>query len=312
MVDYLEPSEQASSGHKLGQLVGDWFQDCFVLPLLEGLAGDLRLYLDHRLKTRTARGEKIEWADEHGNCVDYDFVLELNGSDDNRGTPVAFFESFWRRGSRHSKDKARDDSGKLSPMRDVYPTARFLGIIAAGDFTTPARELIRSREIDLLYIPKQKIIECFQKLNLAIDYEDKSSEGYKAQMAQEFEAGLTAKAKVIAADYLRELVTPTVIQGYISRVRSSLSSLPLEIRIRGERRSKPKVFDSVDAVSEFLEQERLPFDYSEAEELYAYDAIYSDGFEFSRDALTLETLRKLNSQIKQLDDHMRLLSKPSK
>jgi hypothetical protein len=309
MADYIEQTEQASSGHKLGQLVGDWFQDYFVLPLLQELASHLGLYLDHRLKSRTVRSEKIEWSDEDGNSVDYDFVLELNGSDDTRGIPVAFFESFWRRGSRHSKDKARDDSGKLIPMRHTYPTARFLGIIASGDFTAPARDLIKSREIDLLYIPKQKIIECFQMLNLVMDYDDKSSEGYKAQIAQQFEAGLTQKAKAEASRFLRELLTHHVIQGYIDRVRASLSALPLEIRIRGERRSKPEVFASVDAATEFLKHDSLRFNYSDAEELLAYDAVYSDGFEFARDSLTLESLRKLNSEIKRLDDHMRLLSR---
>lgn len=33
-----EEKEQSSAGHKLGQLVGDWFQDCFVMPLLQEVA----------------------------------------------------------------------------------------------------------------------------------------------------------------------------------------------------------------------------------------------------------------------------------
>ena len=57
---------------------------------------------------------KIQWKDEDGNTVDFDFVLELDGTPDSVGVPVAFVECFWRRGSRHSKDKARDDSGKLA------------------------------------------------------------------------------------------------------------------------------------------------------------------------------------------------------
>ncbi len=124
-----------SSGHKLGQLIGDWAERYFVLPLLQKVADELGLFLDSRFVDRLARGEKILWPDADGNSVDYDFVLELNGTPDKLGIPVAFIESFWRRGSRHSKDKARDDSGKLAPMREIYPTARFLGIIAIGAFT---------------------------------------------------------------------------------------------------------------------------------------------------------------------------------
>jgi hypothetical protein len=127
----MAEQELSSAGHKLGQLVGDWFEEHFVLPLLTKVAAHLNLYLDHRFRDRAVRaGEKIIWQDADGNRVDYDFVLELEGSDSKKGIPVAFLESFWRRGSRHSKDKARDDSGKLMPMRDTYPTARFLNNLA--------------------------------------------------------------------------------------------------------------------------------------------------------------------------------------
>jgi hypothetical protein len=120
---------QASAGHKLGQSVGDWFEQFFVLPLLQDVAARVNLFLDTRFSARPARGPKLSWPDEHGNEVDYDFVLEVDGSAEQRGVPVGFVECFWRRGARHSKDKARDDTGKLRPMRDTYPTARFLGIV---------------------------------------------------------------------------------------------------------------------------------------------------------------------------------------
>ena len=118
----MADKEHASAGHKLGQLVGDWFEQYFVLPLLQKVAAALKVYLDHRFRSRTARGDSLTWKDADGNEVDYDFVMELDGTEEALGIPVAFFECFWRRGSRHSKDKARDDSGKLLPMREVYPT----------------------------------------------------------------------------------------------------------------------------------------------------------------------------------------------
>ncbi len=110
--------ELSSAGHKLGQLVGDWFEEFLVFPLLAMVANQLNLFLDSRFIERPARGEKIQWEDSEGNIVDYDFVLELGGTIHKKGIPVAFVECFWRRGSRHSKDKARDDSGKLAPMRE--------------------------------------------------------------------------------------------------------------------------------------------------------------------------------------------------
>jgi hypothetical protein len=138
--------EGASAGHQLGQAVGDWWERYVALPLLSQIVRELSLFLDNRFIPRSGResGDKILWPDEDGNKVDYDVVMELGGTENGRGTPVAFIEVFWRRGARHSKDKSRDDSGKLMPMRDTYPTARYLGIAACGDFTMPARELIRS------------------------------------------------------------------------------------------------------------------------------------------------------------------------
>src|SRR5579884_2302589 len=130
-----ENNSVSSAGHRLGQLIGDWWEEVVALPLLEAVASKLGLYLDSRFKKRRCRSDKICWRDADGNNVDYDFVLELNGSTERMGVPVGFIETFWRRGARHSKDKARDDSGKLLPMRSTYPTARFLGILALGDFT---------------------------------------------------------------------------------------------------------------------------------------------------------------------------------
>jgi hypothetical protein len=202
----IDDEDNASSGHKLGQLVGDWFQDDFVLPILCEVADKLGLYLDHRMRKRTARGDKIIWVDEYQNGVDYDFVLELGGTDSILGIPVAFLECFWRRGSRHSKDKARDDSGKLMPMRHSYPTARFLGIVASGDFTKPARELIRSREIDLFYVPKSKVIESFSAIDMQMDYADKAQESTKAAIAGDFGAKLNSVTRKAAATGLRALL----------------------------------------------------------------------------------------------------------
>lgn len=234
--------------------------------------------------------------------------MELGGSDDCLGVPVAFFECFWRRGARHSKDKARDDSGKLMPMRETYPTARFLGIVASGEFTGPAREMIASRKIDLFYLPKQKVIECFRTLDMLMDYDDKASEGFKAQVSHDFEVMLTLEAKKMAANHLRHLMSPTVIDGYLNRVRGNLSALPQEIRIAGERRSSPRIFEDVGSAATFLNGERIEFDFPSSPDRFCYEITYSDGFEFSRSGLALETIRELHREMSILDSHMRAIT----
>jgi hypothetical protein len=285
-----ENTEHASAGHKLGQLVGDWFEECFVLPLLQNVAGHLQLYLDHRFRSRPARGPKINWADADGNLVDYDFVLEIDGTDEQRGIPVAFVEGFWRRGARHSKDKARDDSGKLRPMRDAYPTARFLGIVASGDFTGPAREYVVSRKIDLFYVPKNKIIQAFAQCGLAVDYPDRLPEAQKAALAEAFHKGLSADARILAAEGLRELVGVAGIDTYVDRVRAAIGALPQEITVIAQKDSKPEVFETIEAATAFLASPS--FDFSSPTDHFIYQVTYSDGTDFERGFESIEEVRE--------------------
>ncbi len=295
--------EHASAGHKLGQLVGDWLEEFFVLPLLQKVADHLKLYLDNRFRTSKAReGDKILWKDVEGNEVDYDFVMELDATDDKLGIPVAFFECFWRRGKRHSKDKARDDTGKLLPMRDTYPTARFLGIIAGGDFTAPARVLVQNRQIDLFYITKAKIVSAFEKHALQIEYPDKLPEVEKAKLADAFVRSLSKKKKQSAAATLQELVGEASLDSYVDRVRGALGALPQEIRIIAHRRSKPEVFETIAEATTFLQDPR--FDYSNLVENFIYEITYTDGTEFDRMLETIEEVKALHQEIERLAVHI--------
>lgn len=298
---------RASAGHKLGQLVGDWFEQFFVLPMLQVVAERLKLYLDHRFKSRKARSEKLIWRDDDGNSVDYDFVMELGGTESQLGAPVAFLESFWRRGSRHSKDKARDDSGKLLPMRLVHPTARFLGIIAGGDFTAPARELIRSRNIDLFFVPKEKIIEAFRAVGLEIDYPDRSTEEFKNQLATRFELNMKGSDKEKAAKELCSMIGQVAVTRYADRVSAALGALPQEVRIGAMRSSKLQVFESVVDATTFLDAP--DFDFSEPIESYLYEITYSDGSEFSQSIDTIAGMKDLNSKISHLVAHMESIAR---
>ncbi|MGH7201578.1 MAG: hypothetical protein ACREJB_13290, partial [Planctomycetaceae bacterium] len=291
--------------HRLGQLVGDWFERYFVLPMLEEAAARLNLYLNHRFQQRRARGDKLIWRDEDGNTVDYDFVLELEATDDELGIPVGFLESFWRRGKRHSKDKARDDSGKLVPMRHVHPTARFLGIVAGGDFTAPARDLIRSRGIDLFYVPKDKIVAAFRSLGLEMDYPDRISEESKRQLADGFERELTDQAKKTAAAKLKELVGHAAVASYVDRVHAALGALPQEIRFLAKQSSKPCVFETIAEATAFL---KAPdFDFSDPAASFLYEVTYSDGSEFAREVGTLAGLQQLHVEIERLAEHVNSL-----
>lgn len=297
----------SSAGHKLGQLVGDWWEEYVVLPLLFDISNELDLFLDHRFRDRKCRNvTKIIWEDEDGHAVDYDFVLELDGNDDKQGIPVAFIEVFWRRGARHSKDKARDDSGKLLPMRQTYPTARYLGIAACGSLTEPARDLIKAREIDLFYVPKSKVIEAFEKNEMIIDYPDRLAEADKSKLADGFGKKFNEVQKKKVAETLRKIIGKASLKSYRSKLSSSLAALPQEIRFQEASRSEYKIFESIKKATEFLKSPS--FHKQQGDVSYFYEITYSDGYEFSREVASLSKLRELHKELVRLINHMEQLS----
>jgi hypothetical protein len=296
----------SSAGHRFGQLIGDWWEEAVALPLLEEVANRLALHLDCRFKQRTCRGDKILWRDVDGNDVDYDFVLELNGSPEKNGAPVGFIETFWRRGSRHSKDKARDDSGKLLPMRNTYPTARFLGILALGDFTAPAREYVSSRAINLFYVPKEKAIQAFRKVGLEIDYVDDLSEPEKLRMVQKFEVGFSKKERTAVGQALREIVGASAFKSYQDNISAALSALPQQISIGQSSHANPIVFSSVREATKFLQKPEFRAEIGAV--TYRYQVEYSDGTDFEREVGSLDKLRELHLQLSHLASHMESLA----
>ena len=268
---------RSSSGHKLGQLIGDWFEKQVAAVLLEAVAKELGLYLDHRFKNRKCRTDKIIWSDLDGNNVDYDFVLELDGTVSKKGVPLAFFETFWRRGARHSKDKARDDSGKLIPMRDTYPTARVLGIISAGDFTQPAQELVHSRAIDLFYIPKAKICKAWQECDVEMDYDDSASETVKAAIADEAEKKLTSRKQKEIYKALVKLVGKSVFDSYIQRIVAGVAAVPIEYHITPVFIGQEIIFDNFEDAEGYLTKKHRNEEPKSTTLLYRYGVVFSDG-----------------------------------
>jgi hypothetical protein len=295
----------SSSGHKLGQIVGDWFEEYIATHVLQEIADKLGLYLDHRFKKRSSRGEKILWQDLDGNEVDYDFVLELNGSDSVQGIPIAFFETFWRRGARHSKDKARDDSGKLLPMRATYPTARVLGIISAGDFTKPAQELVRSRCIDLFYVPKEQICKAWRGQGIEIDYHDNATEQIKQDIANQailILANQTTKATITTQ--LIENMGIAVFRSYVARIIASVSAVPIAYKITKVYLGTSMYFEKHEAAKAYITNHTTEIkNISNMICEVKYQAIYSDGEIFERNNFSTEKALELHDMVGQVSSY---------
>lgn len=292
----------SSAGHRIGQVVGDWWEKSVVYPMLKSLADEAGLFLDNRIVERSFRGGKVHWQDADGNAVDYDFVLELDGTAETRGIPVAFFESFWRGGARHSKDKARDDTNKLLPMRETYATAKFLAIAACGEFTEPARDYVRSRSVELLFIPKKNIVAAFHMEGLAIEYPDHLAEEKKFALADELAQRFSGKLEAKVAQNLRGIAGVTAFKSFEQRVMGALSATPQEIRITAVHMSQPRTFSSLEQATDFLEHPVFSFD--GGKQCFTYEVTYSDGSEFLRTLGSIAAVKKMHNELARLVIHM--------
>lgn len=295
-----------SAGHGLGQLIGDWWEKEVILPILEDLAKELNIYVDNRYKKRSTecRGGKLYWADRDGNKVDYDFVLEMNGTPEKKGIPVAFVESFWRKGARHSKDKARDDTNKLLPMREAYPTARFLAIAACGEFTDPAKDYVKSRGVDLFFVSKNSIISAFDDVGITIDYPDSMPEDGKLAILQNLKANITDEKSKLAVEALKRLCGVGAFESFKLKIKSSLTASPQEINVFTIRKIGPKKFKTTQEVSEFFNDAKFVFDDEESIDSFQYEVIFSDGTDFFREVSSMEDLLDLNYQLEVFNKHI--------
>ncbi|MFZ2071538.1 MAG: hypothetical protein WAV32_08105 [Halobacteriota archaeon] len=168
-----------SPGHKLGQLIGNFFEEFFSNRLIN-LAEELGFYCDKKGLRPKVRGEKrkVTWTDGEGNVHELDYVFERNGTRDEKGEPAAFIELAWRQYTKHSRNKAGGIEAALVPLGNTYRnTCNFLGAILDGEFTEGARIPLTSHKINILYIPYREIVEAFLTKGINLDYpEDATNE----------------------------------------------------------------------------------------------------------------------------------------
>ena len=89
----------------------------FVRNILGEVARRHGLYLDFKGPRPTRGGQgKVTWQDGYGNKHDLDYVLVRGGTAEKLWIPIAFFESAWRRYTKHSKNKAQEIEAAVLPI----------------------------------------------------------------------------------------------------------------------------------------------------------------------------------------------------
>lgn len=182
-----------SLSHKFGQIIGDLLE-LAIFPHLEKFAKKNRLFLDRKGERKIRKGKKVTWLDINGNKHDLDFVLERGGSEEVIGTPVAFIESAWRSGSRHSKNKVQEIAAAINPIAKKYSsTISFKGAILAGDFTKPSLKQLESDDFVVLYFPTDLIVKSFAKFGINVLTNDKTEERDYAERLEKWNLLKTKK-----------------------------------------------------------------------------------------------------------------------
>lgn len=159
--------------HKLGQIIGNFFEDTLG-PELEGFCVARGLYLDKngpRPGVRSSR--KVSWEDRFGNTHDLDFVVERDGSAEKRGRPAAFIEAAWRSYTKHSRNKAQEIQGAILPIAEKYAEDNpFLGIALAGVFTDASIEQMRSVGFEVAYFRHETIVAAFATAGIDLHFDE--------------------------------------------------------------------------------------------------------------------------------------------
>lgn len=249
--------KSASPGHKLGQMVGDFFQrfvDTILAARLEKLATEQNLYLDRQGLRSAVRGnlKKVRWKDNQGNNHDLDFVLERGGSTEKPGCPVAFLEAAWRRYTKQTRNKVNEIEGALLPLRESHRTCRFCGVIAAGKWSQPGLEQFRSHGIEVLHISYEALIAAFQIKGVNLDYAEKASPAVKRALVKAVQE-LSAKDMTEVAVAL-EAAVEEGLKNFLITLEASVTTEIAQILIGGvfgRRAEVSTIREAVDWIQAF-------------------------------------------------------------
>ncbi|MEH2417483.1 hypothetical protein [Nostoc sp.] len=179
-----------SPSHKFGQQLGKLLEDIVLYdilkPRLQQFAQVKNYYLDWQRSRAARSGKKVTWEDKYGNKHDLDFVIEVDGTDNKLGRPVAFIESAWRRYTKHSRNKAQEIQGAILPIIELHHlSAPFYGVVLAGDFTKPALEQLKNNGFAVIYIPYKGVVSAFQVIDFDVAFdEDTPDESYTTAFRQ--------------------------------------------------------------------------------------------------------------------------------
>src|SRR5438552_3771569 len=170
-----------SPAHRFGQIIGEVLE-AGILPILESFAKKHGLYLDKKGLRPARPGKKVTWTDRNENKHDLDFMLERGGTAEEKGNPVAFIETAWRRYTKHSRNKAQEIQGAILPLVEKHrSSAPFVGVILAGVFTEGALAQLNSLGFAVVYFRYETIVKVFRRVGINAAFDEASADAATTQ-----------------------------------------------------------------------------------------------------------------------------------
>ena len=166
-----------SPSHKLGELIGDFFEAAIV-SYLAPIVRKEGFYLDYR-HPRPARDNRHEviGIDNKGNKHKLDIVVEKNGTEQKMGMPCAYVEVAWRRYTKHSKNKVQEIAGAILPLVETYAREMpFYAAVLSGEFTNNSLQQLRSQGFYVLHLTYAQICAVFDTEGISLRWGEKSPE----------------------------------------------------------------------------------------------------------------------------------------
>ncbi|HUT46966.1 MAG TPA: hypothetical protein VMX36_11820 [Sedimentisphaerales bacterium] len=244
-----------SPSHKFGQIIGNLLE-AVVGPILSQFAEEKHLYLDYQKNTRKARnGKKVTWEDAHGNVHDLDYVLEKDGTDTTRGTPVAFIEVAWRRYTKHSRNKAQEIQGAILPLAEKFRWSNpFLGAVLSGIFTKGSLEQLRSLGFRVLYFPYDTLVAAFAAEGIDIAFDESTPDAVFRKCVKKIDSASRQrmeriKQHLVAANQEQLDEFMAALSSRLDRVIEKVVLVPLY--------GKLNEFATIDDAIKFLDQYRI-------------------------------------------------------
>lgn len=218
-----------SATHKLGQLVGNFFEE-MAYDSLNELAERNAMYCDRKGSRAPVRGnrKKLTWSDTRGTPHDLDYVIERNASVETQGTPAAFIELAWRRYTKHSRNKAGEIEAALYHLGNSYPGA-FLGAILAGEWSEGSLDQMRVRGIHVLHIPFEDVAATFDSVDIDLRYGEKSSDSIKWDLIDKWSNLSTAQIIGLQTELRRRIEDK--LNQFLNDLENATTSEVLSVRI---------------------------------------------------------------------------------